>query len=245
MLSPFKGKFRVTQAYKPGTHNGMDLVGDEDKTVYAICDGYIGTSTIITDKSNKTWEWGNYVKLVSDNDDETDDGLLIYYCHLSKRLVSKGQKVKKGDPIGVMGNTGYSFGAHLHFEIRDRDNKVKTVINTPVVTNIPNKKGTYESEDEGLMSKEYNELKALIENQAREISALKALIDNQVREISALKAQNPIYNKLEDIPDWGRKSVEKAISRGYVKGSSESDLNLPETMVREIVILDRMGCLCK
>ncbi|MDD6313293.1 MAG: M23 family metallopeptidase [Firmicutes bacterium] len=238
MLSPFRGQFRVTQAYKPGTHNGMDLVGDEDKTVYAICDGYIGTSTIITDKSNKTWEWGNYVKLVSDNDDETDDGLLIYYCHLSKRLVSKGQKVKKGDPIGVMGNTGYSFGAHLHFEIRDRDNKVKAVINTPAVTNIPNKKGTYESEDEELMSKEYDELKAICDKQSKQIA-------EQQKEIAAIKAQNPIYNKLEDIPDWGRKSVEKAISRGYVKGSSESDLNLPETMVREIVILDRMGCLCK
>lgn len=81
------------------------------------------------------------------------------------------------------------------------------------------------------MSKEYNELKALI--------------DKQAQEISALKAQNPVYNKLEDIPEWGRKSVEKAISRGYVKGSSESNLNLPETMVREIVILDRMGFLDK
>ena len=239
MLSPFKGQFRVTQAYKPGKHNGMDLVGDDDKTVYAICDGYIGTSTIITDKSNKTWQWGNYVKLVSDNDDETDDGLLIYYCHLSKRLVSKGQKVKKGDPIGVMGNTGYSFGAHLHFEIRDRDNKVKSVINTPAVTGIPNVKGTYyESEDEELMSKEYDELKAICDKQSKQIA-------QQQKEIAAIKAQNPIYNKLDDIPDWGRKSVEKAISRGYVKGSSESDLNLPETMVREIVILDRMGCLCK
>ena len=231
ILTPYKGKYKVTQPFKMGVHNGIDLVGMENKTLYAICDGYIGTSTIITDRHNRTWQWGNYVKLVADNDDEVDDGLLIYYCHLSKRLVEKGQRVKKGDPIGIEGNTGYSFGSHCHFEIRDRDNKVKTVINTPAVTNIPNKRGTYESEDEELMSKEYNELKALI--------------DNQSREISVLKAQNPVYNKLEDIPDWGRKSVEKAISRGYVKGSSESDLNLPKTMVREIVILDRMGCLCK
>jgi murein DD-endopeptidase MepM/ murein hydrolase activator NlpD len=39
------------------------------------------------------------------------------YAHMSKRFVSKGTRVKKGDVIGVMGNTGYSFGAHLHFEL--------------------------------------------------------------------------------------------------------------------------------
>lgn len=238
MLSPFKGKFRVTQPFKQGTHNGMDLVGDDDKTVYAICDGYIGTSTIITDKSNKTWRWGNYVKLVSDNDDETDDGLLIYYCHLSKRLVTKGQKVKKGDPIGIMGNTGYSFGAHLHFEIRDRDNKVKTIINTPDVTEIPNVKGKYESEEAELMSKEYNELKTMIEKQAQQIATQQA-------EIASLKSQNPIYRTIDSVPSWGKDSIKKAINKGYLKGASKSDLNLPETMVRELVILDRMGYLDK
>lgn len=238
ILTPYKGKYKVTQPFKMGVHNGIDLVGMENKTLYAICDGYIGTSTIITDRHNRTWQWGNYVKLIADNDDEVDDGLLIYYCHLSKRLVEKGQRVKKGDPIGIEGNTGYSFGAHLHFEIRDRDNKVKSVINTPEVTGIPNVKGTYYESEEELMSKEYDELKAICDKQSKQIA-------QQQKEIAAIKAQNPIYNKLEDIPDWGRKSVEKAISRGYVKGSSESDLNLPETMVREIVILDRMGCLCK
>lgn len=242
MLSPFNGKFRVTQPFKQGKHNGMDLVGDDDKTVYAICDGYIGTSTIITDKSNKTWEWGNYVKLVSDNDDETDDGLLIYYCHLSKRLVSKGQKVKKGDPIGVMGNTGYSFGAHLHFEIRDRDNKVKSVINTPAVTEIPNKKGTYyytnNTEDGELTMSQYDELKAAIDSLTKQVDSYK-------KEVDVLKSQNVIYHSINEIPSWGKDSIRKAIDHGYLKGASDTDLNLPQTMVRELVILDRMGCLCK
>ena len=42
-----------------------------------------------------------------------------------------------------------------------------------------------------------------------------------------------------------RASVQKSLDKGYVKGASAIDLNMPETMVREIVILDRMGFLDK
>jgi LysM repeat protein len=40
------------------------------------------------------------------------------YAHLSKRLAKKGDKVNVGDVVGLMGNTGGSFGTHLHFEFR-------------------------------------------------------------------------------------------------------------------------------
>lgn len=239
ILTPYKGKYKVTQPFKMGVHNGIDLVGVSDKTLYAICDGYIGTSTIITDRHNRTWEWGNYVKLVADNDDEVDDGLLIYYCHLSKRLVEKGQRVKKGDPIGIEGNTGYSFGSHCHFEIRDRDNKVKAVINTPAVTNIPNKRGTYESEDEELMSKEYDELKAICDKQSKQIA-------QQQKEISAMKAADPIYKTVADLPEWGKPSIEKAIAKGIVEGTGKNKkgdiiINMLESLVRAYVSMDRAG----
>lgn len=146
MKSCFEGKFRVTSPYgmrSSGMHNGIDLVGINDTTVYAPCDGVIGASTIILDKSNKTWEWGNYVRL-----DTADGAFSVYLCHLSSRAVSKGQKVKKGDKIGVMGYTGKTDpigvgGTHTHFEVRKYGTSEK--VDPAEFIGIPNKVGTYEA----------------------------------------------------------------------------------------------------
>lgn len=52
---------------------------------------------------------GNYVEINHNN------GYSTVYCHLNKILVSVGEGVSRGDVLGLMGNTGYSFGCHLHF----------------------------------------------------------------------------------------------------------------------------------
>ncbi len=140
-LSPFESnKYRLTSPYGQRTlngvaqfHGGVDLVGEGGTAVCSVCEGTVVVSQIITDKSNRTWEWGNYVAV------QASDGAIIYYCHLASRAVKKGDKVKKGQRIGIMGNTGYSFGAHLHFEVR-RNNKA---INAADYLGIPNKTGTY------------------------------------------------------------------------------------------------------
>jgi hypothetical protein len=49
------------------------------------------------------------------------NGLETFYAHLSKLLVVPNQEVKAGDIIGLGGNTGHSYGAHLHFEVRFYD----------------------------------------------------------------------------------------------------------------------------
>ena len=146
MNIPFKGtQVKLTSGYgnrvlngKANFHAGYDLVGIGSRTVVAAVGGTVVVSRIITDKSNRTWEWGNYVCV------RGDDGRQYYYCHLASRTVEKGTRVKVGDKLGVMGNTGYSFGAHLHFEVREKDGR--TTVNPEAVLGIPNREGVYTAE---------------------------------------------------------------------------------------------------
>jgi len=46
------------------------------------------------------------------------DGSISWYGHLSKRKAKKGDTVQPGELVGLVGNTGHSFGSHLHFEMQ-------------------------------------------------------------------------------------------------------------------------------
>ena len=94
-------------------HRGVDLVGDGNKTVHTPMAGTVLQSRMVVDRSNLTWEWGNYVSIRFTN------GLTGFFCHLDSRAVVAGQQVVAGQPIGVEGNTGHSFGSHLHYEVRN------------------------------------------------------------------------------------------------------------------------------
>lgn len=119
-ILPYKsGMMTVTSKFgwrnlngKQDYHKGVDLSGT-DKTLVAPCDGVVRSSTMIKDKTNSTWEWGNYIRI------DTDDGRQVFMCHMKKRNVHVGQRVKAGDVVGIEGNTGYSFGSHCHFEVRE------------------------------------------------------------------------------------------------------------------------------
>ena len=124
MQLPYQGEVRVSSPFgwrmlcgKRVYHNGVDLVGT-DKTVRAVVGGVVGQSIIITDPANRTSEWGNYVRI------EGEDGRLYYYCHLSKRIVSRGDKVSVGDVLGIEGSTGKSTGSHLHLEVRENGKSI-------------------------------------------------------------------------------------------------------------------------
>ena len=146
MIVPFTtDRVRLTSGYgsrtvngKTDFHAGYDLVGIGSHNVTAAVSGKVAVSRIITDKSNRTWEWGNYVCI------RGDDGRYYYYCHLAARAVSKGEAVRAGDVLGVMGSTGYAFGAHLHFEVREKDGR--TTVNPEAVLGIPNREGVYTAE---------------------------------------------------------------------------------------------------
>ena len=86
-------------------HYGLDLAQPTGEPIYAAFDGVVRISRL-----NRTY--GNLVIIHHSN------GLETYYAHMSKRLVHAGDQVKSGDLIGLCGNTGRSYGSHLHFEIR-------------------------------------------------------------------------------------------------------------------------------
>lgn len=142
MLLPYQsGTVRVTDTWASpraeGPHKGVDLVGT-NKYIVAPCDGKIGWAEEYNDRSSggRTWEWGNYVRL------ETDDGYMVYLCHMSSVSVRMGQRVKAGDRLGIEGSTGKSTGSHLHFEIRKNG---KSVDPTPFM-GIENMKGSHSVE---------------------------------------------------------------------------------------------------
>jgi len=90
-------------------HHGVDLPLKTGDTVYAAFDGVVRYA-----QWNKSG-YGNCVIIRHRN------GLETLYAHLSKIEVSPNQYVTSGEPIALGGNTGRSFGAHLHFEIRYKD----------------------------------------------------------------------------------------------------------------------------
>lgn len=85
-------------------HLGVDLEADEGTEVYASNDGIVSLAAELKD-------YGNTVVI--------SHGLGIYtlYLHLKEFKASIAQKVKKGDVIGISGNTGYSVAPHLHFSV--------------------------------------------------------------------------------------------------------------------------------
>ena len=133
ITSPFGFRTDPISGTANAFHGGLDLVGLDDKTICAPIDGVVLVSQIVTDTTNRTSEWGNYVAL------RGTDGLIYYFCHMRERIAVAGQKLKVGDALGIEGSTGYSTGSHCHFEIRGADHMQ---INPADKLGIPNKAGT-------------------------------------------------------------------------------------------------------
>ena len=103
---PFNGN--VTSEFgwrKRRPHYGTDIDLETGDTVGAAFDGMVRIA-----KLNRSY--GNVVIIRHKN------GLETVYAHLSKILVEAGQTIEAGQIIGLGGNTGHSFGSHLHFEMR-------------------------------------------------------------------------------------------------------------------------------
>lgn len=131
IVSPYKGKFRVSQEFKGAAHQGLDLVGVDSKEIYATVDGVVQVSG-----NNDPNGFGIYVRILG------DDGNLYYYGHMSSTVVKVGDRVKCGEKISIEGSTGKSTGSHCHYEVRKTLNK-SSYLDVCEISGIPNQIGTY------------------------------------------------------------------------------------------------------
>ena len=103
--------YRIDPIYKTRKfHGGMDFSAKEGTPIYATGDG-----TILKVRRGRRG-FGNHVKI------DHGYGYITLYAHMTKYIVKKGQKVKRGEIIGYVGNTGKSVAPHLHYEVH-KDNK--------------------------------------------------------------------------------------------------------------------------
>jgi murein DD-endopeptidase MepM/ murein hydrolase activator NlpD len=86
-------------------HTGIDLTAPTGTEIHAAGDG-------IVFKAGYSGGYGNCIRL------NHGFGYVTVYGHLSKILVRPGQKIKRGDVIGLVGSTGLSTSPHLHYEVR-------------------------------------------------------------------------------------------------------------------------------
>jgi murein DD-endopeptidase MepM/ murein hydrolase activator NlpD len=109
LIWPATGTVTSGFGYRWGrAHEGIDIGAAEGTAIWAA-----GPGTVVLQQSEyESGGYGNYTCIDHGN------GLATCYAHQSAFAVSSGQQVSQGQVIGFVGNTGHSFGAHLHFEVR-------------------------------------------------------------------------------------------------------------------------------
>ena len=105
-ITTYFNSARNNSDYASG-HNGIDIAAAGGSDIYAVVGGQVVSAEWKDD-------YGYLVILY-----HPDLGVYTFYAHASKLLVSTGMKVQQGDVIAKVGNTGNSFGNHIHYGICD------------------------------------------------------------------------------------------------------------------------------
>lgn len=98
-------RYGVSSSIRSSRHTGLDIAASKGTQIKVVADGTVTSAEY-------SGSYGYLVKVDHGNGVET------WYAHTSKMYVTKGEKVKAGDVIALVGSTGNSTGPHLHFEIR-------------------------------------------------------------------------------------------------------------------------------
>jgi murein DD-endopeptidase MepM/ murein hydrolase activator NlpD len=113
-MAPNFGERRIYNNVPRSTHSGVDIRAPYGSPVWAANSGkvvlardlYFSGKTVILDHGL---------------------GLFTYYCHFSRIKVKRGDMVKKGDILGLVGSTGRSTGPHLHWGVKIQDSRVDPI----------------------------------------------------------------------------------------------------------------------
>ncbi|MCH7403249.1 M23 family metallopeptidase [Belliella kenyensis] len=96
-------------------HTGVDFSAPQGTPIYATGDG------VVSDVKTVFGGYGKYIEI------DHGFGFVTRYAHMHEFKVRKGQKVKRGDQIGTVGNTGSSTAPHVHYEVIKDGNFVNPV----------------------------------------------------------------------------------------------------------------------
>ncbi len=114
-ISSYYG-YRIDPIYKVRKfHSGIDFSAPTGTPIFATGDG-----KVVKIRHSRRG-YGNTILI------DHGYGYKTFYAHLSKILVKKGQKVRRGEKIGLIGNTGKSTAPHLHYEIIKNNRKVNPI----------------------------------------------------------------------------------------------------------------------
>jgi hypothetical protein len=111
IVSPF-GRRQLPWEEQGRLHAGVDIAAEAGRPILASADGVV--VRVAQDAG-----YGRFVEV------KHAEGLSTLYAHMGKTLpnIGPGVAVKAGTPLGLVGSTGSSTGCHLHFEIRDRQDR--------------------------------------------------------------------------------------------------------------------------
>jgi len=101
--SPFTGRRQM--------HTGIDIAAPRGTSILAAADGVVTFS-------GRMAGYGRVIVVTH------GFGFKTFYGHNQKNKVRKGERVKRGQVIGTVGNSGYSTGSHLHYEVLVKDRTI-------------------------------------------------------------------------------------------------------------------------
>lgn len=215
----------VTQMYNEGVHNGIDVVGKNYTCDYIRAHSKGVVIGVRKDCNNfENGSYGNYVLLDHGNGYQTLYGHMKY----GSVHVNVGDSVSRSEVIGYMGNTGESFGAHLHFEVRHNGTRIDPY---PYInSDLPN---TYEEPEKDVETLAHEVIEGKYGNGEERKQALGSRYSEVQARVNEILAPSP--EPTDDILDLVRKTIrgdfgngeerKQALGENYTEVQREVNLN--------------------